>query len=191
MGLRAPVKASFDVSGFPTDVQVILIGLKMHGMIVADSGADWYVGGSPDPRRNDETLPTLDLVVGSDFEVVDTSSLAPVVVTSDAARTAGASVAVAVANVAPRVRAGGTASEVAGALLTRHRSFADPGADSWPGAADWGDGSARTALRLRADKTFTLAHRFPRVHGRSYTVVVTVRDGDGGRGSARFRVALR
>ncbi|MCX6362893.1 MAG: hypothetical protein NTW58_01740, partial [Actinobacteria bacterium] len=63
----------------------------------------------------------------------------------------------------------------AGAPLTRHGSFADPGADTWTGAVDWGDGSARTALRLRADKTFTLAHRFPRVHGGGHAVVVTVR----------------
>jgi len=44
---------------------------------------------------------------------------------------------------------------------------------------------------LRADKTFTLAHRFPRAHGRGYTVVVTVRDGDGGHGAARFKVTVR
>ena len=99
----------------------------------------------------------------------------PVVVTSDVARTAEARVAVHVVNVAPRVRAGWKASVVAGVLLTRRGSFADPCADTWTGAVAWGDGSARTALRLRADKTFKLAHRFPRARGRGYTVVVTVR----------------
>ncbi|MCX6373271.1 MAG: PKD domain-containing protein [Actinobacteria bacterium] len=91
----------------------------------------------------------------------------------------------------PRVRAGGKANVAMGALLTRRGSFADPGADTWTGAVDWGDGSARTTLRLRADKTFALAHRFPRARGRRYTVVVTVRDDDGGSGSARFRVTVR
>ena len=116
---------------------------------------------------------------------------APAAVTGDLARTAGASVAVHVVNLAPGVRAGGTANVAGGALLTRLGAFADPGADTWTGAVDWGDGTARTALPLRADKTFTLTHRFPRARGRGYTVVVTVRDDDGGNGSARFRVTVR
>jgi hypothetical protein len=90
----------------------------------------------------------------------DGSYRVPVRVTSDLARTAGASVAVDVVNVAPQVRAGGKANVVAGALLTR--SFADPGADTWTGTVDWGDGSTRTALRLRADMTFALTRRYPR-----------------------------
>jgi hypothetical protein len=115
----------------------------------------------------------------------------PVTVTSDLARSAGASVAVDVINVAPRVRAGGKANVVAGALLTRRGSFADPGADTWTGSVTWGDGSARAPLRLRADKTFKLVHRFARARGRAYAVVVTICDDDGGRGSARFRVTVR
>jgi hypothetical protein len=260
MGLRVRLKASFDVSGFPAELRVVLQALKTYGMMVADNGADWYVSGSPDARWDDEALSAIRQVKGSDFEVVDSSLLVPeafsvslpgtamvhegdawtlggsfvdaggsawtatvdygagpeplslapdrtfelvhtwlddgtyrvpVKVTSDLARMAAASVAVSVVNVAPRVRAGGKANVSAGALLTRHGSFADPGADTWTGAVDWGDGSARAVLRLRADKTFALAHRFPRIHGRSYRVVVTVRDDDGGSGSARFRVRVR
>jgi hypothetical protein len=260
MGLRVRLKASYDISGFPAGLRVVLQALKTYGMMVADNGADWYVGGSPDPRWDDEALGVIREVKGSDFEVVDSRSLVPraftvslpqtamaregdawtaggsfvdesgsawtatadygagpeplslaadktfvlahtwpddgthgvpVTVTSDLARSAGARVAVDVINVAPRVRAGGKANVVAGALLTRRGSFADPGADSWTGSVTWGDGSARTALRLRADKSFTLVHRFPRARGRSYTVVVTVRDDDGGRGSARLRVTVR
>jgi len=260
MGLRLRLKASYDISGFPSELRVVLQALKTYGMMVADNGADWYVGGSPDARWDDEALSAISAVKGSDFEVVDprflvpdafvvslpktamvhegdvwttggsfvdesgsawtatvdygagreplaldsgrTFALAhtwlddgtyrvPVTVTSDLARSAAASVAVRVVNVAPRVRAGGKANVASGALLTRRGSFADAGADRWTGAVVWGDGSARTALRLRADKTFTLAHRFPRAHGRGYTVVVTVRDGDGGHGAARFKVTVR
>jgi len=260
MGLRVRLKASFDIGGFPPQVQVILQGLKKYGMMVADNGADWYVGGAPDPRWDDAALHSLNRVTGADFEVVDSRALlagafflslpatatvregslwtargsfcdesgsawtatvdfgagpeplnltsdkalalahtwaddgtyrVPVTVTSDLARSAAASVAVHVVNVAPRVRAGGQANVASGALLTRRGSSADPGADTWKGAVSWGDGSARTALRLRADKTFKLAHRFPRARGRSYTVVVAVRDDDGGRGTARFRVTVR
>lgn len=59
------------------------------------------------------------------------------------------------------------------------------------GAGRWLDDGDRHVLVLDSDKTFTLAHRFPRARGRSYAVVVTVRDDDGGRGSARFRVTVR
>ena len=260
MGLRVRLKASYDISGFPREVRVVLQALKTYGMMVADNGADWYVGGSPDPRWDDEALSAIRAVKGSDFEVVDSSYLVPkafavslpesgmvregdrwtatgsfvdesgsawtatvdygegveslalgsgrtfalahtflddgtyrvpVTVVNDLTRWAGASVAVAVVNVAPRVRAGGKANVTSGAPLTRRGTFADPGADTWGGAVDWGDGSARTALRLRAEKTFVLAHRFPRARGRTYTVVVTVRDDDGGRGAARFKVTVR
>jgi len=51
--------------------------------------------------------------------------------------------------------------------------------------------AGREPLSLAPDKTFRLAHRFPRARGRSYAVVETVRDDDGGRGTARFRVTVR
>ena len=114
-----------------------------------------------------------------------------VAVTNDLADTAATTVAVTVRNVAPKMKAGADARVRVGARLTRACSFADPGADRWSGSVSYGDGSARWALRLHADKTFTLAHRFPRARGRSYTVVVTVRDDDRGRGTARFRVTVR
>lgn len=70
MGMRVRLKASFDVSGFPPHVQVILRALKKYGMILADNGSDWYVSGAPDPRWDDDALSTLSRVRGSDFEVV-------------------------------------------------------------------------------------------------------------------------
>ena len=39
-------------------------------MIVADNGSDWFPGGAPDPRWNDDELNTLKRVKGRDFEVV-------------------------------------------------------------------------------------------------------------------------
>jgi len=38
MGTRLRLKASFDISGFPADDQVILTALKKYGMILADNG---------------------------------------------------------------------------------------------------------------------------------------------------------
>jgi hypothetical protein len=70
MGMRVRLKASFNIAGFPPEVQVILKALKKYGMFVADNGSNWYVSGAPDPRWSDDNLHTLSLVKGSDFEVV-------------------------------------------------------------------------------------------------------------------------
>jgi Uncharacterized protein contain chitin-binding domain type 3 len=76
MGQRFRLKASFDISGFSPEVQVILRALKKYGMILADNGSNWYISGVPDSRWNDDTLVgELRLVKGSDFEAVDESSL--------------------------------------------------------------------------------------------------------------------
>ena len=114
-----------------------------------------------------------------------------VAVTNELARTAAGAVAVTVVNVAPRVAGGPDARVRAGARLTRTCSFRDPGADVWKGWVRYGDGTARRALRLRADKTFRLSHRFAGPRGRRCTVTLCVTDGDGGRGVDRFAVRIR
>jgi hypothetical protein len=75
MGLRFRLKADFDITPFPEDVQVILVALKKFGMIVADNGSDWFISGAPSPRWNDETIGEIRGVVGSDFEAVDTGAI--------------------------------------------------------------------------------------------------------------------
>lgn len=70
MGMRVRLKASFDISGYPARVQVILRALKKYGMIVADNGSDWYVSGTADARWNDAENNALKQLRGSDFEVV-------------------------------------------------------------------------------------------------------------------------
>ncbi len=268
MGLRVRLRADFDVSGFPPVVQTILRGLKKYGMMVADNGADWYVGGAPDSRWDDDALRSLDGVTGADFEVVDSRALLPgaFYVSLPATATAregvrwtgaggffdgaGARWTATVDYAAGsgdeaadadgrrrgperRLRAGphlagrrasrrrGRGDERAGAHgdgdggrhgaqrrsagrrrpgtrgsapargFARTCSFRDPGADVWKGWVSYGDGTARRALRLRADKTFRLSHRFAGPRGRRCTVTLCVTDGDGGRGVDRFAVTVR
>jgi hypothetical protein len=267
MGLRVRLKADFDISGFPPVVQTILTGLKKYGMVVADNGADWYVGGAPDPRWSDEALHALDGVTGADFEVVDSRALLPggfylslpatasaregtpwtcaggflddggavwkatadyddgalpgaldlaaggegqtraftlghtwpddgrrtvrVTVTNELVRSATAALAVGVRNVAPKVAGGADARARAGGRFARTCTFRDPGADTWKGWVRYGDGTARRKLRLRADKTFALSHRFVGPRGRRCVVILCVTDDDGGRGVDRFRVTVR
>ena len=75
MGLWLRLKADFDASSFPRDVQVILQALKKHGAIVADNGSPWYVSGAPDERWNNDVLQTMRRVPGSAFEAVDVAGI--------------------------------------------------------------------------------------------------------------------
>jgi len=75
MGLRVRLKASFDISTFPPQSRIVLQALKSYGMMVADNGSDWFVSGEPSEGWNNDDLHQLGLVLGRDFEVVDTSSL--------------------------------------------------------------------------------------------------------------------
>ncbi len=70
MGMRVRLKASFDISSFGPQTQVILRALKKYGMIVADNGSNWYISGAPDSRWNDNDLNGLKSIAGSNFEVV-------------------------------------------------------------------------------------------------------------------------
>jgi hypothetical protein len=75
MGLRVRLKASVDIGGFGPQARVILTALKRYGMILADNGSPWYVTGAPNSHWNDDQLHAFNQLTGSDFEVVDTSSV--------------------------------------------------------------------------------------------------------------------
>jgi hypothetical protein len=75
MGIRVLLKASVDISGFSATNQVILTGLKKYGMMLADNGSPMFISGAPDRRWDDDDLHALTTLQGSDFEVVDVSSL--------------------------------------------------------------------------------------------------------------------
>jgi hypothetical protein len=75
MGARVRLKAGVDISHFSPANQVILRALKTYGMLLADNGSNWFVSGAPDSRWNDSDLAALRQIVGSNLEVVDTSSL--------------------------------------------------------------------------------------------------------------------
>jgi hypothetical protein len=70
MGTRLRLKASFDISGFPADDQVILTALKKYGMILADNGSAIFISGAPDDRWNNTDLNLLKSITASNFDVV-------------------------------------------------------------------------------------------------------------------------
>jgi hypothetical protein len=70
MGMRLRLKASFDISTFPPQSQVILAALQKYGMIMADNGSSIYISGDPDNRWNNNDLATLKQVPASAFDVI-------------------------------------------------------------------------------------------------------------------------
>jgi hypothetical protein len=75
MGTRVRLKASVDISHLPYQARVVALALKRYGMMLSDNGMPWYIGGAPSPRWKNMQLRQLARLTGSDFEVVDTSSL--------------------------------------------------------------------------------------------------------------------
>ncbi len=75
MGLRVRLKASVNISTYPPQTRIVLTALKHYGMILADNGSDWFISGAPDDRWNNDDLHSIGGIHGSDFEVVDESSL--------------------------------------------------------------------------------------------------------------------
>jgi len=69
MGMRLRLKSSYDISGFSSQMQVILTAMKHYGLILADNGSALYVTGVSDSRWGSD-LDSLKTVPASAFEVV-------------------------------------------------------------------------------------------------------------------------
>lgn len=69
MGMRLRLKASYNISGFSAQMQVILTAMKKYGLILADNGSALYVTGASDSRWGSD-LDSLKTVPATAFEVV-------------------------------------------------------------------------------------------------------------------------
>ncbi|MBW2262513.1 MAG: hypothetical protein JRG91_11115 [Deltaproteobacteria bacterium] len=77
MGLRLRLRDTFDETAFAEPLQVILRAMKRHGLVIADTGSDMFIGGTHDPRWDDDVLHDLHSVHASDFEAVYTGDPIP------------------------------------------------------------------------------------------------------------------
>jgi len=75
MGQRLRLKRSVRTATLPKQARIVARALQRYGMLVADNGSDWFVSGAPNPGWDNDDLRALGRLRGSDFEVVDTSSL--------------------------------------------------------------------------------------------------------------------
>jgi hypothetical protein len=75
MGARFRLKASYNISGYSAQAQVVLRAMQQYGLILADNGSNWYFGGTADENWPIALVNELKQVPASAFEAVDESSL--------------------------------------------------------------------------------------------------------------------
>jgi len=75
MGARFRLKASFDISQYSPETQVVLTAMQHYGLILADNGSNWYFQGSASNSWSDQLISELKTVPASAFDAVDESSL--------------------------------------------------------------------------------------------------------------------
>jgi hypothetical protein len=75
MGAWFRLEASFPMSSYRADTQVVLRAMKRHGMVLADNGSPWFFQGTRSRTWPTGMLDELKSVPASAFEAVDTSSL--------------------------------------------------------------------------------------------------------------------
>jgi VCBS repeat-containing protein len=150
---------------------------------------DWGDGSTPDTL----SLPTGVRVIPSTRHTYSDNpsggSTYHVTVTVDDGFASGsAGLDVTVNNVAPTLAPMPDVSINQGDTLRSTGSFLDPGADTWTGLVDYGDGSGAQPLALNADGTFVLDHVYD--EGGEYTVTLSVSDDDGGVGTVTQTVTV-
>jgi hypothetical protein len=71
MGARLRLKASKDLSPYPSYIRNMFRAMQTYGLIIADNGSDMFVTGAADPRwNNDQLNPAFRELSAGDFEVV-------------------------------------------------------------------------------------------------------------------------
>jgi hypothetical protein len=75
MGERLRLRGSVDIASFPRQARIVLTAMRRYGLVVADNGSDWFVGGAPAKGWDNDQLHALGRITGRDFEVVDATSL--------------------------------------------------------------------------------------------------------------------
>jgi hypothetical protein len=75
MGARFRLKASYSISGYSKQAQVVLKAMRTYGLVLADNGSPWYFQGTSDTHWPSALLDQLKRIPASAFEAVNTSSL--------------------------------------------------------------------------------------------------------------------
>ncbi len=75
MGARFRLKASFPITSYSAQAQVVLRAMRTYGLVLADNGSPWFFQGTSDTRWTTSIISDLGRVPASAFEAVDTAPL--------------------------------------------------------------------------------------------------------------------
>jgi hypothetical protein len=75
MGARFRLKASFPISGYRADTQVVLRAMKHYGLVLADNGSPWYFQGAQSSKWPSGLLDELKTIPAKAFVAVNTGPL--------------------------------------------------------------------------------------------------------------------
>ena len=79
MGARFRLRSNFNISGYSANTQVVLRAFEHYGLILADNGSDWFVGGTTDDwwgtAAGGTLVSELKTIPANEFDAVDESSL--------------------------------------------------------------------------------------------------------------------
>jgi hypothetical protein len=79
MGLRLRLKASFDTRALTGPTLAIAAAMKKYGLLLADNGSDWYIGGETSdkwtPDVMDGIVAQMSKITGGDFEIVKSGAV--------------------------------------------------------------------------------------------------------------------
>jgi hypothetical protein len=71
LGARLRLKASTDLSRYPSYIRAIFRAMQTYGLIVTDNGSDMFISGAMDSRwNNGELNPAFRSLTADDFEVI-------------------------------------------------------------------------------------------------------------------------
>ena len=156
----------------------------------ADSGIDTW---NATVDYGDGTVPQALSLNGQLFELShiyseDGSYTVSITVTDGGGLSGVGTAIITVNNVAPDVFLPGDVTLDDGFTYSGEGSFADPGADTWTGVVDYGDGTGVQSLTLNG-KAILLSHSYSD-YG-VYDVTVTVTDDESGVGTDSFQVEVK
>lgn len=75
MGARFRLRASYPITSYSPQAQVVLRAMKTYGLVLADNGSPWFFQGTSDSRWSAALVSQLGRVPAAAFEAVDTTPL--------------------------------------------------------------------------------------------------------------------
>lgn len=70
MGARFRLRGNFSIKGYSAETKVILRAMKVHGLILADNGSNWFFGGASEQGWSTDVLDELKSVPATAFRAI-------------------------------------------------------------------------------------------------------------------------